>query len=122
MSKMLGNSPDPLELIAQFGADGVRMGMLMAAPAGNDIMFDEKLCENGRNFCNKIWNAFRLLQGWTISDSIAQPEESRQAIGWFKARLDATVAEIEDLFSKYRLSEALIVFSGTSSRHGISRG
>ena len=108
MSKMLGNSPDPLELIAQFGADGVRMGMLMAAPAGNDIMFDEKLCENGRNFCNKIWNAFRLLQGWTISDSIAQPEESRQAIGWFKARLDATVAEIEDLFSKFRLSEALM--------------
>ena len=108
MSKMLGNSPDPLELIAQFGADGVRMGMLMAAPAGNDIMFDEKLCENGRNFCNKIWNAFRLLQGWTISDSITQPEESRQAIGWFKARLDATVAEIEDLFSKFRLSEALM--------------
>ena len=71
-------------------------------------MFDEKLCENGRNFCNKIWNAFRLLQGWTISDSIAQPEESRQAIGWFKARLDATVAEIEDLFSKFRLSEALM--------------
>ncbi|MDE6544191.1 MAG: valine--tRNA ligase [Muribaculaceae bacterium] len=108
MSKMLGNSPDPLELIAQFGADGVRMGMLMAAPAGNDIMFDEKLCENGRNFCNKIWNAFRLLQGWTVSESIAQPEESRQAIEWFRARLDATVAEIEDLFSKFRLSEALM--------------
>ena len=108
MSKMLGNSPDPLELIAQFGADGVRMGMLQAAPAGNDIMFDEKLCENGRNFCNKIWNAFRLLQGWTVSDSISQPEESRQAIEWFKARLDATVAEIEDLFSKFRLSEALM--------------
>ena len=108
MSKMLGNSPDPLELIAQFGADGVRMGMLMAAPAGNDIMFDEKLCENGRNFCNKIWNAFRLLQGWTVSESITQPEESRQAIEWFRARLDATVAEIEDLFSKFRLSEALM--------------
>ena len=108
MSKMLGNSPDPLELISQFGADGVRMGMLMSAPAGNDIMFDEKLCENGRNFCNKIWNAFRLLQGWTVSEEIRQPDVSRQAIEWFKARLNATVAEIEDLFSKFRLSEALM--------------
>lgn len=107
MSKQLGNSPDPLELIANFGADGVRMGMMLSAPAGNDILFDETLCEQGRNFCNKIWNAFRLVQGWTISDT-AQPETSRIATQWFEAKLRQSAAEVADLFSKYRLSEALM--------------
>ena len=108
MSKQLGNSPDPLELIERFGADGVRMGMLLSAPAGNDIMFDEKLCETGRNFCNKIWNAFRLIKGWEIDEALEQPEISRTAGKWFRARLDETIVEIEDLFSKFRLSEALV--------------
>lgn len=107
MSKQLGNSPDPLELIDKFGADGVRMGMMLSAPAGNDILFDESLCEQGRNFCNKIWNAFRLVQGWQVAD-IATPETSRQALAWFKAELRRSAAEIADLFSKYRLSEALM--------------
>lgn len=106
MSKQLGNSPDPLDLIATYGADGVRMGMMMSAPAGNDIMFDDKLCENGRNFCNKIWNAFRLIKGWNCVET-GQPEASRQAVGWFSSKLSQTVAEIEDLYSKFRLSEAL---------------
>ncbi len=108
MSKSLGNSPDPLELIARFGADGVRMGMLLAAPAGNDILYDDKLCEQGRNFCNKIWNAFRLVTGWEVDDKIEQPEVAKQAKRWFEARLNATVAEINDLFEKFRLSEALM--------------
>lgn len=108
MSKQLGNSPDPLDLIATYGADGVRMGMMMSAPAGNDIMFDDKLCENGRNFCNKIWNAFRLIKGWESDSSIAQPECSRNAIKWFESRLSQTILEIEDLFSKFRISEALM--------------
>ena len=108
MSKSLGNSPDPLELINKFGADGVRMGMMLAAPAGNDILFDEALCEQGRNFCNKIWNAFRLVQGWQVSDEATQPVTSRQAIEWFNAKLRASAAEVADLFKKYRLSEALM--------------
>ncbi len=108
MSKSLGNSPDPLDLIAKFGADGVRMGMMLAAPAGNDIMFDERLCEQGRNFCNKIWNAFRLLNGWEIDDNAAVPEINRIAVEWFENRLNATVAEINDLFDKFRLNEALM--------------
>ena len=108
MSKSLGNSPDPLDLIGRFGADGVRMGMMLAAPAGNDILFDEALCEQGRNFCNKIWNAFRLVQGWQIDESVAQPETARLAVEWFNAKLRQSAAEVADLYSKYRLSEALM--------------
>lgn len=107
MSKSLGNSPDPLELIERFGADGVRMGMMLAAPAGNDILFDESLCEQGRNFNNKIWNAFRLVKGWEVAD-IPQPESAGVAIKWFKAQLAKTITEVDDLFSKYRISEALM--------------
>lgn len=106
MSKQLGNSPDPLDLIATYGADGVRMGMMMSAPAGNDIMFDDKLCETGRNFCNKIWNAFRLIKGWEVAEG-NQPDSSRDAAQWFEAKLSATIEEVNDLFSKFRLSEAL---------------
>ena len=107
MSKQLGNSPDPLELIAKYGADGVRMGMMLSAPAGNDILFDDSLCEQGRNFNNKIWNAFRLVKGWQVAD-IEQPNECAQAIEWFAAVLRKTQIEVADLFSKYRLSEALM--------------
>ncbi len=107
MSKSLGNSPDPLELIEQFGADGVRMGMMLAAPAGNDILFDEALCEQGRNFNNKIWNAFRLVKGWQIAD-IEQPEYAKLATEWFDSMLAKTAEEVNDLFGKYRLSEALM--------------
>ena len=107
MSKQLGNSPDPLELIAKYGADGVRMGMMLSAPAGNDILFDDSLCEQGRNFNNKIWNAFRLVKGWQVAD-IEQPKECAQAIEWFAAVLRKTQIEVADLFSKYRLSEALM--------------
>lgn len=109
MSKSLGNSPDPLDLIAKFGADGVRMGMMLAAPAGNDIMFDERLCEQGRNFCNKIWNAFRLLQGWEVDAEIQQGEVNRLAVEWFENRLSIAISEINDLFEKFRLNEALMV-------------
>lgn len=108
MSKQLGNSPDPLELIADYGADGVRMGIMLSAPAGNDIFFDKKLCENGRNFCNKIWNAFRLVKGWDVDDTIEQPESSRKAVEWFNSKLSEAVAEINDLFDKFRISEALM--------------
>ncbi len=107
MSKSLGNSPDPLELIEKFGADGVRMGLMMAAPAGNDIPFDDALCEQGRNFCNKIWNAFRLMKGWEVNSEAKQPEASRLAGQWFTQKLDKAMVELDDLFSKYRLSEAL---------------
>ena len=107
MSKSLGNSPDPLELIEQFGADGVRMGMMLAAPAGNDILFDEALCEQGRNFNNKIWNAFRLVKGWQVAD-IEQPEYAKLATEWFDSMLAKTTEEVNDLFGKYRLSEALM--------------
>ena len=107
MSKSLGNSPDPLELIERFGADGVRMGMMLSAPAGNDILFDDALCEQGRNFNNKIWNAFRLVKGWEVAD-IAQPEYAALATEWFESMLAKTAAEVDDLFSKYRLSEALM--------------
>ena len=107
MSKSLGNSPDPLELIEQFGADGVRMGMMLAAPAGNDILFDEALCEQGRNFNNKIWNAFRLVKGWQVAD-IEQPEYAKLATEWFDSMLAKTAEEANDLFGKYRLSEALM--------------
>ena len=108
MSKSLGNSPDPLALIDQYGADGVRMGMMLSAPAGNDILFDEALCEQGRNFNNKIWNAFRLVKGWETAE-IEQPEASKIACEWFEAKLRTTGAELQDLFSKYRLSEALML-------------
>ena len=107
MSKSLGNSPDPLELIDQYGADGVRMGMMLAAPAGNDILFDEALCEQGRNFNNKIWNAFRLVKGWQVAD-IEQPEYACLATEWFDSMLAKTAEEVNDLFGKYRLSEALM--------------
>ena len=107
MSKSLGNSPDPLELIDQYGADGVRMGMMLAAPAGNDILFDEALCEQGRNFNNKIWNAFRLVKGWQVAD-IEQPEYAKLATEWFDSMLAKTADEVNDLFGKYRLSEALM--------------
>ncbi|NDW13222.1 valine--tRNA ligase [Bacteroides sp. 214] len=108
MSKSLGNSPDPLELIEKYGADGVRMGMMLAAPAGNDILFDEALCEQGRNFNNKIWNAFRLIRGWEVSDTAEVPESSRLAMRWFESIQNRTAAEVADLFSKYRISEALM--------------
>jgi valyl-tRNA synthetase len=108
MSKSLGNSPDPLELIDKFGADGVRMGMMLAAPAGNDILFDEALCEQGRNFNNKIWNALRLIKGWVIDKNIKQPESSAIAIRWFDARLNLVLEELDDAFGKYRISEALM--------------
>jgi valyl-tRNA synthetase len=107
MSKSLGNSPDPIELINRFGADGVRMGMLLTSPAGNDLPFDESLCEQGRNFNNKIWNAFRLINSWE-SEEYPQPESSKQAISWFKARLTEELENINDLFSKFRISEALM--------------
>jgi len=107
MSKSLGNSPDPLDLIERFGADGVRMGMMLSAPAGNDILFDEALCQQGAAFCNKIWNAFRLVSGWEVAD-IEQPISNKKTIAWFNAVIKETNAEIEDLFSKYRLSEALM--------------
>ncbi len=108
MSKSLGNSPDPLDLIDKFGADGVRMGLMLAAPAGNDIMYDDSLCEQGRNFCNKIWNAFRLVKGWEVSDTEVQPEASKLGIEWFGNVLSSTLAEVEDLMSKFRISEALM--------------
>ena len=108
MSKSLGNSPDPLDLIDQYGADGVRMGMMLAAPAGNDILFDDALCEQGRNFNNKIWNAFRLVKGWQVAD-IEQPAYAEMAVKWFESLLVKVSAEISDLFSKYRLSEALML-------------
>ena len=109
MSKSLGNSPDPLDLIEKFGADGVRMGMMLAAPAGNDILFDDQLCEQGRNFNNKIWNAFRLIKGWEVDETIAPSEAATLAADWFQNVMTKAIAEVEDLFSKYRLSEALMV-------------
>ena len=108
MSKSLGNSPEPLELIANYGADGVRMGLMMAAPAGNDILFDDALCEQGRNFNNKIWNAFRLVKGWNVDETIDQPQVARIATEWFQAMCSKTITEVDDLFSKYRLSEAMM--------------
>lgn len=108
MSKSLGNSPDPLDLIDKYGADGVRMGMMLSAPAGNDILFDESLCEQGRNFCNKIWNAFRLVQGWTVSETFPQNDVAALAINWFGVQMRSSAAVIADHFSKYRLSDALM--------------
>ena len=108
MSKSLGNSPDPLKLIDDYGADGVRMGLMLAAPAGNDIMYDDALVEQGRNFCNKIWNAFRLVKGWEPDSSIPRPDYALKAVEWFEARLSATLADVEDLMGKFRISEALM--------------
>lgn len=108
MSKSLGNSPDPIELIDQYGADGVRMGMMLTAPAGNDIPFDTALCEQGRNFNNKIWNSFRLIQGWEIDKDLEQTEVSKLATAWFESKLNETIIEVDELFTKYRLSEALM--------------
>ncbi|MEA4981045.1 MAG: valine--tRNA ligase [Petrimonas sp.] len=108
MSKQLGNSPDPIELMEKHGADGVRMGMLLASSAGNDLLFDESLCEQGRNFNNKIWNAFRLVKGWEVNNGTGQPETAKIAISWFGNVLSKAIIELEDLFSKYRLSEALM--------------
>ncbi|TAJ12811.1 valine--tRNA ligase [Marinilabiliaceae bacterium JC017] len=108
MSKSLGNSPDPLDLIAKYGADGVRVGMLLCSPAGGDLLFNENLPEQGRNFANKIWNAFRLVKGWTIDETVAQPESARQAITWFNAKLDQTITLMNDHFDKYRISDALM--------------
>lgn len=107
MSKSLGNSPDPLDLIDKFGADGVRMGLMLAAPAGNDILYDDALCEQGRNFCNKIWNCYRLIEGWKVADT-EQSQTNTQALEWFGAQLRSSAETIKDLFSKYRLSEALM--------------
>ena len=108
MSKSLGNSPDPIELMEKYGADGVRVGMLLTSPAGNDLPFDESLCEQGRNFSNKIWNALRLVTGWEIDATIPQPEYAKVAIDWFNAKFDETLNQIEDHYEKYRLSDALM--------------
>ena len=107
MSKSLGNSPDPIELMEKYGADGVRVGMLLCAPAGNDLPFDEGLCEQGRNFSNKIWNAFRLIKGWEVSDC-EQPESAKQAIIWFENKINKAISEIDESYTKYRISEALM--------------
>src|ERR1035437_10353330 len=109
MSKQLGNSPDPIELMIKYGADGVRVGMLLCSPAGNDLPFDESLTEQGRNFGNKIWNAFRLVQTWQIDGSIPQPVASTLAINWFTSILNKTIEELDDHFNKYRISEALML-------------
>jgi valyl-tRNA synthetase len=108
MSKSLGNSPEPLGLIEKFGADGVRVGLLLSASAGNDIMFDEELCNQGKGFTNKIWNAFKLIKGWEVSETIPQPESSKVAIEWYEAKLQQTLLAIEDDFEKYRISDALM--------------
>ena len=109
MSKQLGNSPDPLDLIAQYGADGVRVAMMLCSSAGNDLMFDDALCEQGRNFGNKIWNAYRLINGWNIDENLAQSSNNAVAVAWFRAKMNAALAEIEDNFRSYRISEALMV-------------
>ncbi|MCM4155912.1 valine--tRNA ligase [Gramella sp. AN32] len=108
MSKSLGNSPDPLGLIKKYGADGVRVGMLLSSPAGNDLMFDEDLCKQGSGFANKIWNAFRLIKGWEISSEIEQPKTSKIAVEWYNAKFQQTLKELEDHYSKYRMSDALM--------------
>ncbi|WP_053971462.1 valine--tRNA ligase [Mangrovimonas sp. ST2L15] len=108
MSKSLGNSPDALKLIEEFGADGVRVGLLLSSAAGNDLLFDEALCQQGKGFGNKIWNAFRLIKGWDVDETIEQPESSKIALEWFEAKFQQTLVEIEDHFSKYRLSDALM--------------
>jgi len=108
MSKQLGNSPDPIELMEKYGADGVRVGMLMCSPAGNDLMFDESYCEQGRNFCNKIWNAFRLVKGWSVDEKLSQSKGNKTSVEWFEARLNEQIKLIDDLYDKYRMSEMLM--------------
>jgi valyl-tRNA synthetase len=108
MSKSLGNSPDPLDLIAKYGADGVRVGMLLCSPAGNDLLFDESLTEQGRNFCNKLWNTFRLIKGWEVDNTLTQPETATGAIRWFDAKLNQSLKQIDDHFKKFRISDALM--------------
>ncbi len=108
MSKSLGNSPEPLELIGKYGADAVRMGMLLCSPAGNDLLYDESLIEQGRNFCNKVWNAMRLVKGWPVDEKLPQPESAGVAVKWFSSQFSLSLAEIERLFTSYRLSEALM--------------
>lgn len=108
MSKSLGNSPDPLDLIKQYGADGVRVGMLFCSPAGGDLLFDESLTEQGRNFSNKLWNSFRLIKGWDVDHNIDQPESSAKAIEWFEAKLNESLVTLDDHFSKFRISDALM--------------
>ncbi len=109
MSKSLGNSPDPIDLIEKYGADGVRVGMLLTSPAGNDLPFDEELCEQGRNFSNKIWNAFRLIKGWQVDEKMEQPEHARKANDWFQAKLSLVLANLEKAYADYRISEALMM-------------
>jgi valyl-tRNA synthetase len=113
MSKSLGNSPDPLDLIAKYGADGVRVGMLLCSPAGNDILFDESLTEQGRNFSSKIWNSFRLIKGWEVDSTLPQPEHSQLGIAWFKAKLGEVIVTMDDHFDKYRLNDALMTIYNT---------
>ena len=108
MSKSLGNSPDPIDLMKQYGADGVRVGMLLTSPAGNDLPFDEKLCEQGRNFANKIWNAFRLVQGWEVDEAKAPPEAAATAVAWMESRSQQAMEELDTAFASFRLSEALM--------------
>ena len=108
MSKSLGNSPDPLELIEKYGADGVRVGMLLSSPAGNDLLFDSNLCEQGRNFTNKIWNSFRLISSWSVSTEIEQEESSKVALKWFKSKLKTNLDSINESYDKFRISEALM--------------
>lgn len=109
MSKSLGNSPDPIELMEKYSTDGVRMGMLLCSPAGGDLLYDDELCLQGRNFTNKIWNAFRLVKGWSVDDNIPQPEASKKAIEWFENKLDKTLAELDKMFVDFRLSESLML-------------
>ncbi|MBU0487496.1 MAG: valine--tRNA ligase [Bacteroidetes bacterium] len=109
MSKSLGNSPDPIALMNTYGADGVRIGMLFSSPAGNDLLFDESLCEQGRNFCNKIWNAFRLVKGWKVNPALRVPQHRKVAVEWFDSKMNHTIAQLDDMFEKFRLSEALMV-------------
>ena len=113
MSKSLGNSPDPLDLIAKYGADGVRVGMLLCSPAGGDLLFDESLPEQGRNFTSKLWNAFRLVKNWEVSAEIEQPEHSKLAIDWFEQKISQVTAEMDDHFSKFRISDALMLIYTT---------
>ena len=108
MSKSLGNSPDPIELMKKYSADGVRVGMLLCSPAGNDLLFDESLTEQGRNFSNKIWNAFRLIQGWKVDNSLAQPSHAALAVDWFEARINSVMKKVEDQYTRYRISDALM--------------
>jgi valyl-tRNA synthetase len=108
MSKSLGNSPDALKLIEDYGADGVRVGLLLSAAAGNDLMFEEDLCQQGKGFANKIWNAFRLIKGWEVDANLPQPKTSKIGLVWYEAKFQKTLAEIEDHFSKYRLSDAIM--------------